>query len=1069
MSFEQYQNIYHSPKNGIVIRPKGDAAHFSFSMTPEKEKCYKLFVTGETTLFYQWKDEPDYQAHYHTITDALDTVHANRAQYCLDFSCDTYEDYIKRVYKQVNWPPILSYLAMNPVHEEWQAGLWVKTENLDIAENGYLHMHLEIRYLNGQVYAPSTELPPDEEYIIPIESGTRNWTMLSKELKIIKEKTASVCVWIEGRRYRGKVYLESPFLVSEADLNLLPDFSVPVSEKEKFQWTAQNLSQKEWPKFSVALNGETIFEGARFERCHRHSEWEIELPSQHLKSENQISISLISDYHDPLPYEISEVSVLTQPNELLSVLSVTEIAPVGGKAYALVRTTQENTTVTVRYLSASISGKESYFLKEAGLHGISIDCISPALHADFELTACGITVPCHIPRIVHRENDGVLTGTGDMLYILQDEKDMEEYLCWYVSNHIGNLITVRPSYRWSGTRVLNDNVWKQFVRIANELGLRYVLMRDGRELPGFDCNPIQELEGEGYLGAQIHERDGQFFYWSPRKLTPINEAIYAMKRRTVKENPAHANMPVKPSEYLFSDGIYTNRNPYPVYDTKITAEETVRDLAAHRENISRHTGPSWSQKYFADAGFQWLGAETMYSSMEPQMAFMRGTCKYSGQTDIGVHHATQWSSTPHDAEEHYRRLRLALYVAYMQGATESNIEEGLWHLEEYYSHFHRFSDCCLNHTKQQQDFYRYVQSHARTGVFRTPFAVLQGRYDGAHGFIPTQPWGWVGVSNTEAEESWELLQAIYPNAKPGTCLYLHGCATDHAVGYYSGTPYGNVDVLPAECKTEQFAPYGALAFLGYNCAEDMDNLVTYVKNGGTLMLTYAHLTHTTLYKDIAENRRCYQKQALSFSEDTPVFASSTYHSHAISVCSNLLPPDEVLETTDDGKPFVCKYALGSGTVILFCADAYPAHPAIRPLYESALSGTMQALCKNESVWASTGDDVEFAVYQQEDGSCHVYFLAVDWYRNPDTLRQAELRIGADRYTVSMPFGTMIKCVAANGIGAWPHTEEGEVLSVNSREVTVQGVGTITFSVAANGTVQKKEIDFSKHPIQTISL
>lgn len=249
----------------------------------------------------------------------------------------------------------------------------------------------------------------------------------------------------------------------------------------------------------------------------------------------------------------------------------------------------------------------------------------------------------------------------------------------------------------------------------------------------------------------------------------------------------------------------------------------------------------------------------------------------------------------------------------------------------------------------------------------------------------------------------------------------------------------------------------------------MDNLVDYVKNGGTLLLTYAHLTHTTLYKDIAENRRCYQKQALSFSEDVPVFVNSTYHGHTVSVCSNLISPEEVLETTDDGKPFVCKYTLGSGTVILFCADAYPANPAIRPLYESALSGTMQALCQNEAVWASTGDDVAFTVYQQEDGSRHIYFLAVDWYKDPDNLRQAELRISENRYPVSMPFGTMIKCVSANGIGVWPHTEDGEVLSVSAHEITVQGVGTVPFSIAANGIVQERTIDFTKQPIQTITI
>ena len=159
----------------------------------------------------------------------------------------------------------------------------------------------------------------------------------------------------------------------------------------------------------------------------------------------------------------------------------------------------------------------------------------------------------------------------------------------------------------------------------------------------------------------------------------------------------------------------------------------------------------------------------------------------------------------------------------MQGATQINTEEGLWHIEEYYSHFHRFSGCCRAHLAQQQDFFRYVSSHSRTGVFYAPMALLHGRHDGWHGFGSRQPWGWAGKDNSDAENSWKLLRVFYPLSRPGEALYIHGCPTDRPVGYYSGTPLGNVDVLPIECDETQFGrlqAFGSLCPIGRYAAYD---------------------------------------------------------------------------------------------------------------------------------------------------------------------------------------------------------------------------------------------------------
>ena len=116
-----------------------------------------------------------------------------------------------------------------------------------------------------------------------------------------------------------------------------------------------------------------------------------------------------------------------------------------------------------------------------------------------------MTVKGEIPQVVERGVDNVVTGTGDMIYIEQRLDYVEEYLSWYISNGVGNLLTIRPTYRWCGTRTLNPDVWKLVTRVLNEMDIHYVLMLDGRELPGISTNPDDEmLSGAGYHGRQEH-------------------------------------------------------------------------------------------------------------------------------------------------------------------------------------------------------------------------------------------------------------------------------------------------------------------------------------------------------------------------------------------------------------------------------------------------------------------------------------------------------------------------------------------------------------------------------------
>ncbi len=1075
MSFERSQTLFENYEQGQILRPHGKGMELQFSYHAQEERRYRLFVVGETALFYQWKDEPDGPMQYRTVCDALDTEHALAARYCLNLSSSRPEQYVRRIYKKVMWPPLLSYLAMHPVPDLWKVGIWAKAENLHIEKDGFLRLRVDIRYKHEGVDIHSVTLDPDESHVIDLKDGSWDWQEFMRELNISPDNTAHVGVWFEGQGYSGKLYVEHPFLQAPTGENLLPEFDMPVPDKEQFDWTAQNLSRKEWPVFDVRLNGTQIFYGEVFERSHRCSEWEIDVPAAQLRDENKLEIYLISDYHDPVPYKVHEVRLLDQPGGPVALIAASLVGTLHDGAYALLRTAHDQAHIRFESSHAGLSGQSEYFFAKAGLHGIHLQCLQPGLNADFSLSCDEVTVHGRINRIVERQPDNVITGTGDMIYIEQRMDHVEEFLCWYVANHVGNLLTIRPTYRWSGSRVLVPEVWEVVNRVLNELGIKYALMTDGRELPGLNANPDDELLASNcYLGRQTHERDGAAWYWTTRKASSslMSEQYGDMIQYIFKMDPKHTNSKHAPETFVYTrDGIYNYRDPFMKRDNRVGMEESLRSLQKNRHGALRHTGPSVMFKYLFAAGYKWLGAETMYGSMEPLMAFLRGACAMQGTSDMGVHHAVQWSSSPQDAPEHFRRYRLALYVSYMQGATEINTEEGLWRLEEYYSHFHRFSEGCKGHQEPQQDFYRYVASHSRTGRFYAPMGLLHGRYDGWHAFGNAHPWGWQDAENTDAEKSWDLLKVFYPLSKPGDALYIHGCDTDHAVGYHTGMPMGNIDVLPVESGADLLNRYKALAFMGYHCAkaEDHAKLHEYVQCGGHLLLTRAHLIDTTDFHDIS-SYRIKESDATKnvFSNENPIYTEGHVNGCAIKVCTNVAAPARVLMQTDEGLPFVCEYDLGEGVVTLINALAYPAHPAIRPTYEAQLERLMQEQLAHEEVWTETGDDVGSAIYVQDDGSRHIYLLAVDWFRPEALIRKAAIRVGKHRYTAHLPFGVMTKCVVSDGCAAWPHTEDGEVLSVANDAVRVQGVGKVVFTLAKNGVQRDLAVDFSEKTIQRLN-
>ena len=499
------------------------------------------------------------------------------------------------------------------------------------------------------------------------------------------------------------------------------------------------------------------------------------------------------------------------------------------------------------------------------------------------------------------------------------------------------------------------------------------------------------------------------------------------------------------------------------------ANFVINGLASCRDGSTRHTGPATIFKYFYQAGYSWTGAELMYSTTEVTNSVLRGAAKVYGGAK-GAHLATQWSTTPHDTVEHAKRYRLALYTAYMEDLDDINTEEGLWRMEEYFAYHNRYSNACLSHLKQHQDFYRYLSTHTRSGKFYTPVSFLHGRYDGWKLFGGKgSVWGRLDCPYTDAENAWDMLDAFYPQSKPGS-LYRHGCPKDKPIGHYSGTPKGSVDVLPIEA--EDYSEYPLLLTIGYNKAldEDMNKLSSFVERGGRLFIGLAQLSFTTDRGDMENYRLSYIDHPFVSAIAPEIdFVDDTVNGEQIRISKNIPAGAKTVVTADSGNALIYEIGIGEGSVTVLNTLEYAGNKVIYNTVKETLLKLGAEQFNRERVWAEGDDVIQFTAYKQDNGDMHFYFLSTDWYCPDMPARTAKIRVGDCSYEVDISFGVMIKVVVSDNVAAWFDCEECDVLEITNGTVKVQGCGKGTLYIAVNGEKRAVAVDFSEKSLIEVDI
>jgi hypothetical protein len=261
------------------------------------------------------------------------------------------------------------------------------------------------------------------------------------------------------------------------------------------------------------------------------------------------------------------------------------------------------------------------------------------------------------------------------------------------------------------------------------------------------------------------------------------------------------------------------------------------------------------------AGVDLLGTEMMVMPVDPILSALRGTIKAYGKKEFTAFPAVGWYGGSEFDPDKPGRLKLALYSAYLHGAKYIFSESD--HFCPTIRFPRIFNDpLSVKTRKVLKDFYRFTQKDNRpVGFPKTNVAFVQGYLDswcgssysdhGGYGIL----WGQEDFTAGAAEKSWEFLDVVFPN---------YSRFNRQSEGWFGGTPYGPVDLIPIDAPPKFLHQYKLLVFLGWNTLteENYQKLLAYVRSGGCLFMSLLHASTDTKYLP-TEQRTLYRKGDLS--------------------------------------------------------------------------------------------------------------------------------------------------------------------------------------------------------------
>ncbi len=410
--------------------------------------------------------------------------------------------------------------------------------------------------------------------------------------------------------------------------------------------------------------------------------------------------------------------------------------------------------------------------------------------------------------------------------------------------------------------------------------------------------------------------------------------------------------------------------------------------------------PTAFTKYDMQAGVTVPMLETMYGNPEFLISVLRGSATAYNQPLWGTYFAMEWYAGHHHEDMLKRKRMLNAYkYAYMAGSSIFCLESGDECIESYGEKHEYDSELCSEIRDNLVKFNEIIKEFPRPeGGPKIKVAFVYGNLDGYYGLHRGSTlWGQIDNPDfgmSDAEASWRLPRDIEQPFR------WHEQANYGDKDYSTHIPYGLYDVIPAEVRSDIFSKYDYLIFVGWNSMteEIYSNLKEYVKKGGRLIMTAAHLntntTRTGEYMpinngDISDLFGCKLSEIYT-SKHGSEFARGALDGEILypgpkDFLKNPVDPNYnfgyaryaeteivsgsiVAQLNDDfmcrntKKASIVENKCGKGYTYLFTTVEYPGCHAIYPMYKRFVKIHLNALNSKSDIKVIGNDEVRYAVY-----------------------------------------------------------------------------------------------------------
>ncbi len=555
-----------------------------------------------------------------------------------------------------------------------------------------------------------------------------------------------------------------------------------------------------------------------------------------------------------------------------------------------------------------------------------------------------------------------------------------------------NFVTLRPCYKTRRNEI-PQHYFVEWARYLAENKIYFIFLYTVQHAPEgrkslFDAETVTEMKkiaGKYFIGDMIGEVGSSM---------ACKFAGYFANRARRDKTVIRTDYPDMKAAH---DGYVESVGKYIEVDKALGMPEIVSVEA---------TGLN---KYNAEAGVTIPMLELMCGNPEILVSSLRGCARAFDSKLWGTYVAHEWyGGMRHTDILKRKRLELAYKYAYMAGTNVLCLESGDEAIESYGEVHDKDSELCREYRKVIKETMELIREDIRPkGGPRVRVAFVSGLHDAYGGWGGSSVWNQFGRKewgHGDAEYSWSILNEV------GTRRAWHDIANFGENDTSAYPAFGMYDIVPIEADVEKLLRYDYLIFIGWNSMtdENADKLYEYVKRGGKLLMTAAHLNCKTVRDgsvafpseeritklfgcrftgEIAElndgvkfsRKSLDEKRIYPGSEDMmcdPIYSAGYIRWAKAELCGGY---DAAIVSSsfvynDLEIPAVVENKVGKGVATLVTSIEYPGNNGLRPLYRDLVREIITESARDCGIKVFADDKVRYSVYNGDK----VYLLNTDY-------------------------------------------------------------------------------------------